>query len=104
MTLEKSSDVSDALRANPRWHVYVAYDGAAWIEGPFATEGTAKHHRDVLRARKGGSYYFRIVRLERPERELLECVSCGQAATWCASDRDARNEPVDVCGYCGARL
>ena len=99
-----SSGVSDALRADPRWHVYVAYDGAAWIEGPFATEDAACRHRDGLRARKGGNYYFRLVRRETPERDLVECVTCGQAATWCASDRDARNEPVDVCAFCGARL
>lgn len=53
--------------ADPRWHVYVAYAGAAWIEGPFATEAIAHAHKEALRRRKGSDYYLRLVRRETPE-------------------------------------
>ena len=58
-----------SIYADPRWHVYVAYNGGAWIEGPFATEDDASRHREALRRRKGDQYYLRLVRRETPEAD-----------------------------------
>lgn len=31
---------------------------------------------------------------------VIECPACGQAASWVASERDRRNEPIDCCAFC----